>query len=126
MGMAASSINGLWLIFNPWSTEGSTLSLKKIGPGVSQELFKGVIGWQTDDGQQVIPTAHPKPKSFKGVDRCMMTDEQMDEDGWHVITIAHPEPSAQGLKWAKNSTDKIISHELTYLHSLFHKLPTCI
>ena len=53
-------------VFNPPLTEGSTLSLKKIGPG-----FRGEV-----------------------VQRCGQTDGQTD-DGWQVITIAHPEPSAQ-------------------------------
>ena len=48
MGMEAILINGPWpfeQIFNPLLTEGSTWSLKKIGPGVSEEkLFEGVDG----------------------------------------------------------------------------------
>ena len=36
-------------IFNPLLTEGSWRNLKKIGPGVSEELFKGVDGQTMDD-----------------------------------------------------------------------------
>ena len=73
MGMAAILINGPWLfvqIFNPPSKEGSTWSLKKIGPGVSEEVVQSVDeGWTTD--------------------------RRMNHEGQQVITIAHPEPSAQ-------------------------------
>ena len=74
MGMAAILINGPWLFeqnFNPPFTEGSTWSLKKIGPGVSEE------------------------KSFKNMDGLMDGRRPTDDDGRQVITIAHPEPSAQ-------------------------------
>ena len=49
MGMAAILIyrqRAFVHIFNPPLTQGSTLSLKKFGPGISEEkLFKGVDGW---------------------------------------------------------------------------------
>ena len=52
MGMVAILINGPWpseQIFNPSLTEGSTWSLKKIGPGVTEEKsFKGLNGRMTD------------------------------------------------------------------------------
>ena len=52
MGLAAILINLPWpfvQIFNPPLTEGSTWSLKKIGPGVSEEKsIKGVDGLWTD------------------------------------------------------------------------------
>ena len=59
MGMAAILING------PWPFRGgSTLSLKKIGPGVSEEKsFKDVDGRRTDDGRQVITIVHPEPSA---------------------------------------------------------------
>ena len=64
MGMAAILINGPWPfvhIFNPSLTEGSTWSLKNIGPGASEKkLFKGVNRWK-DDGRQMITIAHPEP-----------------------------------------------------------------
>ena len=47
MGIAAILINGPWSFeqsFNPPLTDGSTRSLKKIGPGVSEKSFKGVDG----------------------------------------------------------------------------------
>ena len=54
MGMAAILIYGqrpFVHIFNPPLTQGSTLSLKKFGPGISEEkLFKGV------DGRMDVPT----------------------------------------------------------------------
>ena len=46
MGMVAILINGPWpfeQIFNLPSTEGSTLTLKKIGPGVSEEKLSPTI-----------------------------------------------------------------------------------
>ena len=51
MGMAAIFINGPWLfvqIFHSHLTEGSTWSLKKIGLGTSEEMFKGVDDGRTD------------------------------------------------------------------------------
>ena len=52
MGMMAILINGPWpfiQILNPTFTEGSTWSLKKIGPGVTEEKsFKDVYGRTTD------------------------------------------------------------------------------
>ena len=66
MGMAAILINGPWpfeQIFNSSLTEGSIWSLKKIGPGVSEEKsFKGVDDGRTmTDGKVTI--AHPEPCS---------------------------------------------------------------
>ena len=52
--------------FQPPLTQGSTWSLKKTGPGVTEEKsFKGVNGRTMDgrtddDGRQVITTGHPK------------------------------------------------------------------
>ena len=68
MSMAAILINKPCLfeqIFNPPLTKGSTLSLKKTGPGVSEEMpFKGMDGLRsTDDGRQVITIAHPEPST---------------------------------------------------------------
>ena len=67
MAMAAILINGPWpfvQIFNPFLTEGSTGSLKKIGPGLSEEKsFKGLDGRRSTDGRQVITIAHPKPSA---------------------------------------------------------------
>ena len=66
MGMAAILINGPWTfvqIFNTPFIEGSTWSLKKIGPGVTEEKsFKcgRTDGRRTDDGPQVITIAHPE------------------------------------------------------------------
>ena len=53
MGMLAILINGPWpfvQIFNPPLTQGSTWSLKKIGPGVTWRIRSNVWmdGWQTD------------------------------------------------------------------------------
>ena len=57
----------------PVLTKGSTWSLKKTGPGVSEEkLFKGVDGRRTEEGQT----------GDRGT---------MDDDEWKVITIAHPQ-----------------------------------
>ena len=42
-------------IYNSPLTESSIWSLKKIGPGVTKEKFKGVDGWtdgRTDDGHR--------------------------------------------------------------------------
>ena len=61
MGMATILINKPWP-FETKSplTEGSTWSLKKIYPGLSEEKsFKGV----GDDGRQVITIAHPEPSA---------------------------------------------------------------
>ena len=58
MGMAAILIYGLWpfeQIFNPPLTEGSTWSLKKICPGITEKSFKRV----DDNGRQVITIARP-------------------------------------------------------------------
>ena len=55
--MTANLINGPWLfgqIFNSPLTEGSTWSLKKIGPGVSEKnTFKGVDGRTDHDGRRM-------------------------------------------------------------------------
>ena len=65
MNKAAILINGPWpfeQIFNPPLTEGSTWSLKKTGPEVSEEKsFEGVDGGTDDDGRQVTTTAHLEP-----------------------------------------------------------------
>ena len=63
MGMVATLINGprpFVQIFNPPLTEGAKRNLKKIGPGVSEKLFKCVDG-RTTDGRKdrVITIAHP-------------------------------------------------------------------
>ena len=54
MGMAATLINRpcpFEQVFNTPLTEGSTWTLKKIGPGVTEEkLFNGVDEERTDDG----------------------------------------------------------------------------
>ena len=54
-------INGPWpfvQIFNPPLTQDSTWSLKKFGPGVTEEKsFKGVDRGMDNDGQQVITIA---------------------------------------------------------------------
>ena len=70
MGMVAILINGplpFVQIFNPPLTEGSTWSLKKIGTGASEEMFKGVDNGRTEgrrtDGRQVITIAHPEPSA---------------------------------------------------------------
>ena len=59
MVMVAILINGPWpfvQIFNPL--------LKKIGPGASEKMFKGVDDGRTeDDGRQVITIAHPEPSA---------------------------------------------------------------
>ena len=75
MGMVAILINKPWpfeQIFNPPLTEGSTWSLKKIGPKISEEKpFKSVdeqrtdwrmYGWtMTDDKRQMITSARQVP-----------------------------------------------------------------
>ena len=64
MGMAAILIYGrqpFIHIFNPPLTQGSTKSLKKFGPGVSEEKSFRVVNGRMDDGRRVITIAHPEP-----------------------------------------------------------------
>ena len=76
MGMVAILINRQWpfeQIFIPPLTDGSTWSLKKIGPGVTEKkLFKGVDRWTiNNDGPQVITIAHPEPCSGELKKNCL-------------------------------------------------------
>ena len=70
VGMAAILINGLWpfvQIFNPPLTEGSTWSLKKIGPEVSEEVIQGVDGGM--DGRRTA-SDHSFSRLYSGALWC--------------------------------------------------------
>ena len=77
-------------------TEGSTWSLKKIGPGVSeQKSFKGLAGWTTDirtddDRRQVITIANPEPSAQMSWKHCHFVICRMNPEsgnGWQASTL---------------------------------------
>ena len=90
MGMATILINSPWpleQISNLLLTEGSTWSLKKIDPGVTEEKsFKCVNGRTMDGWQQteLITIAHPEPCSgeLKNTTKKMQIKNMLHNHFW--------------------------------------------